>query len=214
MMLIFWSAALLWFGHPHTTCATALPLSPRDAIVITVDKRPGLADGFVDAFVQEAAAIWQPLGVSVTAAPRETGSLSGRVTVVVDDGEVSASAVEPVGWIHFRGEGNPEPVIFISRTTAIRLLDGMASSRELPVRRHDALVARILGRALAHELGHYLLASQRHSTHGLMRATWSIDALDSEARSGFGISMDDVAELQTAGGTAAPVCQEIRSSSC
>ncbi|HYM21720.1 MAG TPA: hypothetical protein VEU08_00865, partial [Vicinamibacterales bacterium] len=122
--------------------------------------------------------------------------------VVVDDGEAGASAVEPIGWIHFRGEGNPEPVIFISRTTAIRLLDAVASGRDLPLRRHDALVARILGRALAHELGHYLLASQRHSSHGLMRANWSIDALDSEARAGFGISLDDVAELQGGGTTA------------
>jgi hypothetical protein len=34
-------------------------------------------------------------------------------------------------------------------------------------------LARALGRAAAHELGHYLLASREHSSHGLMRARFS-----------------------------------------
>ena len=37
---------------------------------------------------------------------------------------------------------------------------------------HDALVGRALGRALAHELGHYVLQTKAHSTRGLMRASW------------------------------------------
>ena len=31
----------------------------------------------------------------------------------------------------------------------------------------------VLGRAIAHELGHLLIGTTRHSTHGLMRALWS-----------------------------------------
>ena len=38
-------------------------------------------------------------------------------------------------------------------------------------------VATLLGRAIAHEMGHLLLASNVHSTHGLMRARWSRDDL-------------------------------------
>jgi hypothetical protein len=34
----------------------------------------------------------------------------------------------------------------------------------------ETLVARGLGRALAHELGHFLLSSKRHTPSGLMRA--------------------------------------------
>jgi hypothetical protein len=37
--------------------------------------------------------------------------------------------------------------------------------------------ATLLGRAIAHEMGHLLLASNVHSTHGLMRARWSRDDL-------------------------------------
>ncbi|MGE3705416.1 MAG: hypothetical protein AB7I13_09110 [Vicinamibacterales bacterium] len=38
----------------------------------------------------------------------------------------------------------------------------------------------LLGRALAHEVGHLLLGHQRHSTHGLMRANWTAAALSRE----------------------------------
>jgi hypothetical protein len=34
-------------------------------------------------------------------------------------------------------------------------------------------VARILGNALAHELGHVLLGSAQHSQNGIMKAVWS-----------------------------------------
>ncbi|HVG53679.1 MAG TPA: hypothetical protein VM846_04595 [Vicinamibacterales bacterium] len=38
-------------------------------------------------------------------------------------------------------------------------------------------VARLLGRAIAHEVGHLLLASNTHTSRGLMRARWSPDEL-------------------------------------
>ena len=36
---------------------------------------------------------------------------------------------------------------------------------------HEILIGRALGRALSHEMGHYLLKSKLHTPHGLMRAT-------------------------------------------
>jgi hypothetical protein len=37
--------------------------------------------------------------------------------------------------------------------------------------------ATLLGRAIAHEIGHLLLASSRHAAVGLMRPEWSIAEL-------------------------------------
>ena len=37
----------------------------------------------------------------------------------------------------------------------------------------EANTASLLGRAIAHELGHLLLATNAHSSSGLMRAYWS-----------------------------------------
>jgi hypothetical protein len=41
-------------------------------------------------------------------------------------------------------------------------------------------MAMLLGRAIAHELGHLLLATNTHSTRGLMRAKWTRDDLRRE----------------------------------
>jgi hypothetical protein len=38
-------------------------------------------------------------------------------------------------------------------------------------------LATLLGRTIAHEIGHLLLASNEHATHGLMRAVWSFDEI-------------------------------------
>ncbi len=41
----------------------------------------------------------------------------------------------------------------------------------------DVDASTLLGRAIAHELGHLLLATNEHSRHGLMRGVWSLDEL-------------------------------------
>jgi hypothetical protein len=51
----------------------------------------------------------------------------------------------------------------------------------------------VLGRAVAHEIGHYLLNTRGHARHGLMRAR--IDARDfADLRNG-GFGLDDDAAL-------------------
>ena len=40
----------------------------------------------------------------------------------------------------------------------------------MPIVQRETLLARAMGRALAHELGHYLLASKVHTNRGLMKA--------------------------------------------
>ena len=49
----------------------------------------------------------------------------------------------------------------------------------------DVLLGRVLGRALAHELGHYLLRSGRHTRRGLMRGDRTIQEFLSAGRRGF-----------------------------
>jgi hypothetical protein len=40
-----------------------------------------------------------------------------------------------------------------------------------------AVRAEVLGRAIAHELGHLMLGSNEHTTRGLMREAWTADEL-------------------------------------
>jgi hypothetical protein len=53
----------------------------------------------------------------------------------------------------------------------------------------------LLGRAIAHEIGHLLLGTSRHSASGLMRALWSDQELRRDAAGDWILSPDVVAEL-------------------
>jgi len=59
----------------------------------------------------------------------------------------------------------------------------------------DLLLSRALGRALAHELGHYLLNSRAHAPNGLMRAIRPSSEFFSSSRLGFEITEQQRASL-------------------
>ena len=86
-----------------------------------------------------------------------------------------------------------------SITTALRIVD---ASPELPLVDLPAMaqykLGVVLGRAVAHEIGHYLLQSNTHSSYGLMRA--SIDAREfADLRTGaFRLDRESQASLAAA----------------
>ena len=67
---------------------------------------------------------------------------------------------------------------FVEATTGTGVLATIYVDRvERLAKVSDADTATLLGRAIAHEIGHLLLASSSHSSTGLMRAKWSRDEL-------------------------------------
>jgi hypothetical protein len=56
--------------------------------------------------------------------------------------------------------------------------------------------ATLLGRAIAHELGHLLLATTAHSTRGLMRAKWSRAEIRRREEADWSFSGPDVAAIR------------------
>jgi hypothetical protein len=53
----------------------------------------------------------------------------------------------------------------------------------------------LLGRAIAHEIGHLLLGTAGHSTGGLMRAVWADRDLKRDAAADWTFSQDEVARI-------------------
>src|SRR5262245_14310945 len=192
MMLIAWSLTALLFDQPRHPGATSS--SPRlarahSSVTVAVDRPNDLSDAFVRAMLTETAAIWRPLGVELRWGARDD-SASSPVTVhviVTDDRDGPSSSSERLGWIHFLAPHDPEPIVYVSRVAALQLLDATSTLRQYPARRRDILLSRMLGRALAHELGHYLLASKDHTSYGLMRSNWPLDVLIANDRVGFGL---------------------------
>ena len=60
----------------------------------------------------------------------------------------------------------------------------------------DTDVSRLLGRAIAHEVGHLLLASNTHTSRGLMRARWSQDELRRNDAADWILTRDDAAAIR------------------
>ena len=60
----------------------------------------------------------------------------------------------------------------------------------------DLVLGRALGRALAHEIGHFLLRSRVHSAAGLMRAIQPVSDLVAPDRHDFSLSPDQVTRLR------------------
>jgi hypothetical protein len=58
--------------------------------------------------------------------------------------------------------------------------------------------ATLLGRAIAHEIGHLLLGHSRHSRDGLMRAIWSQDEIRGIRAAGWLFSAAEAAEMRQA----------------
>ena len=54
-------------------------------------------------------------------------------------------------------------------------------------------LATIVGRVSAHEIGHLLLGTNAHASHGLMRPSWEVQRLD---RGDWDFTIEDAAAIR------------------
>src|SRR3954469_628186 len=161
---------------------------PRVAVRVVAS---GIDPSLVEQMFRELVSTWRggievlPYSEDLAPPPVTTGS------VILAPGRPPAAAEGALGWIHFVASPNaaPAPVLMVS-LAATRALIEQTVYRGMPVAQRpaalrQALLARALGRAAAHELGHYLLASSEHSRGGLMRARFDASDLVAEAASAF-----------------------------
>jgi hypothetical protein len=169
----------------------ALAVASLDIATVsaTVRAAPTISDRLVEEALQEADAIWRSNGVAVLWQTSEdtAGSTEASLSVMFDDGKSTLKdSVGTLGTIVFAG-GVPLPYIRLSYSNALELLreryGGALNQMTLAERRRH--VSRALGRALAHELGHYMLASREHTAHGLMKALQTTGDLFGPSRRPF-----------------------------
>ncbi len=164
-------------------------LAPADMTVVRLPvgivASQDMSDAFVHRICAEASAIWKPAGIAFewhrVSQPSEAGAW---ITVIVDDVDADGEPEHALGWITFTTDG-PGRSIHLSRAQAGRLIDGTSTVGESLTAFREILIGRALGRALAHEIGHYLLQSKTHTPHGLMRAAWTSDESFDAGRAGF-----------------------------
>ncbi len=182
-----------------------VPLLPTDsmspyppascAIAIAIDVRAPLVWGETEwhLFTREVEQTWAAYGVTFCWAygpaaeatagkPNMCEGLEVRIRVVVaaDLPALDTATGKPsLGRIHFR-DGDPLAEIELSLAGASRLT-AHARLGDRPVASWPGaigarLLPRVLGRGLAHEIGHFVLRSREHTASGLMAAGFTPDA--------------------------------------
>jgi hypothetical protein len=156
--------------------------------------------------MEEVTRIWAAHGVDVRRANSTDAGWDGarRLTVVlVDDPDladhqkrhVAGNVLASISFL----DDLPRPTIFAYPNTIATIvsdstllgLHGSEWSADL----REVVLGRVLGRALAHEVGHFLLRSRNHSAIGLMRANPSVRDLIGRDRQTFFLSADDQKRL-------------------
>jgi hypothetical protein len=193
---------------------TARPLVTTPPLVIGVTAAADIPPSLVSRVLEEAAAIWRAAGFDLVWQHR-TGwqPVRSALQVWIGDGIGIGThdQVMPLGWIEFDADGTPARAIYISHANAVTLMNLSRGSSnavdQMPRAERDTLLGRAMGRALAHELGHFLLASKAHSRAGLMRARRTSTEFFSTDRSRFDVDAQQRALIasryQTLGGLVA-----------
>jgi len=127
------------------------------------------------ALVQEVESIWRDAGVQIRWVNAHGADSVRTLRVVVDR---RPGAPEPGGnWVVGKllrfDDGAAMAVASIARAELVVHAAGTGPTQVSP----DAVVQQrlgvVLGRAVAHEIGHYLLDTGAHARHGLMRASFN-----------------------------------------
>jgi len=169
VMQIAMTAVMLTTGRAnYPSCAPSIGVLP-----ITVYNRSRMSGTELDAIVATADRLWRPYGVTISAgAPHGVAVIVGAEPPAA----VSQSAAGPIvlGTTLF-SDGHATPYIHLWVGAAEALItasdgDGRRYSALTSVER-DAALLPVLGVALAHEIGHYLLDTPHHSRVGLLQTT-------------------------------------------
>ena len=172
--------------------AAAPPVRGVPPIGITVSVAADIPPKLIAMILDEADAIWRPTGITFVwhHAP---AIIPAMLHVVLNNEQRPPTDNDlPLGWVVFNDGRSPEPEIHLSYANALQYLSEsrmvVGTLERMPVLERWTLLSRAMGRALAHELGHYLLASKTHTASGLMQTHRTAVDLFGISRHGFAIS--------------------------
>lgn len=140
-------------------------------LILTIVAPPGVNASVINRMMAEANAIWAPAGLMLAwnRATPDDDIRGYRIAVTIDLARPKETGTDvAVGWIVFKA-GSPQPSIHLSEGAAEALMDFEPDRNGTRIE-HEMLLGRALGRALSHEIGHYVFRSRTHTRHGLMRA--------------------------------------------
>ena len=171
----------------QTATPVCLVLSPRLSL-----KAPSTRN-----VMEEIRTIWAPLGVVIRTVEQADESCLRIVVVKADVEARREDIVDPnaLGWVPFVA-GGARQLVFLNPGRARLLVDALSPGTR-PEGLTNVLVAKLLGRTLAHELGHVLLNSIRHENSGLMQAQFRASDVLRRPASSYTLNPSERARLFT-----------------
>jgi hypothetical protein len=130
-----------------------------------------------------------------------------RVVVMREGVEPAGSDTDRRAVAYLQWPAGRVGVAVASVERAQWVVESGLGSEELrgPANLQRQALGRVLGRAVAHEMGHYLLHTPDHARTGLMRATFHPRELVDVRRGGFALSDPDVKLLAHLASERAPM---------
>lgn len=116
----------------------------------------------------------------VAATPCKTGLANGEIMLRIHRHPKDGAHV--LGDAIVRGEAGPNTIATV-----------YAAAIAERSRRTGTRLATIVGRVSAHEIGHLLLGTSVHASHGLMRPSWEMHRLD---RGDWDFTIEDAATIR------------------
>jgi len=138
--------------------------------------------------------IWRPYADLTFESGGEGVMLGSALRLVVTDRTSTLSDPASLGWIEFI-DGQPFNTITVSVTAARTLLQASRWG-VFPKIVQRTFLTRALARAIAHEIGHYLLASREHAARGLMRGQLTADDIMQPLAASYRLGRSEVARLR------------------
>ena len=174
-------------GNASTSAAAAvIPVATCPVTVEISERAPlGWSANEWRAFREEAGRPWTRYAVLLCWRTGVDGCGGARdalhVVIARETPSRAGAAGDPLGWFGYSETSGPGRLIVLGADAARRHLrrvfDDARPIGSVRARNAAMLLARALGRTLAHELGHFLLRSRSHDRTGLMRRSFTPDDL-------------------------------------
>ena len=172
---------------------------------ISLDGPAAAASRHAPAMIAEADKIWRPYDVAIVlvssaAIAASDVQLTLTFAPAAQRRDTPGRAAPGLGALWFQDGATPTRSLSIDAdAVAATVRDAGLNGKSLdkfPPGLADQMICRGLGRVLAHEIGHFLLASPAHSTSGLMRPSFNGRVLGGFDRVSFRLDASVLPRLQ------------------